>query len=67
MHPEIKKYLESRRKLIVLEYAKLCGNVVKACREFEVPRSSFYRWKRANDKDGMAGLVRSFSQTQLPC
>ena len=38
MHPEVKKYIETKRKLIVLEYAELCGNVSKACREFDVPR-----------------------------
>ena len=48
----------TRRKLIILEYARLCGNVAKACREFEVPRSSFYKWKKAFDAGGKAGLTR---------
>ena len=25
MHPEVKKYIETGRKLLVLEYAELCG------------------------------------------
>ncbi len=41
-------------KKMVLEYAELCGSNAKACREFEVPRSTFYRWKskRALGGDG---------------
>ena len=30
----------------------------KACREFEIPRSSFYKWKKALDVGGKAGLAR---------
>jgi len=58
MPSEVKDILEARRKLVVLNYAKACGNAAKACREFEVPKASFYRWKRSFDKDGSAGLLR---------
>jgi transposase-like protein len=44
--------------MAVLEYAKVCRTVVKAYREFEVPRSTFYNWKRAFDIEGKAGLAR---------
>ena len=43
---------------MILEYARLFGNVAKACREFEIPRSSFYKWKKAFDIGGKAGLAR---------
>ena len=43
---------------MILEYARLFGNVAKACREFEIPRSSFYKWKKAFDVGGKAGLAR---------
>jgi transposase-like protein len=45
MHPEAEEELRVRLKLVVLEFASQIG-VTKACREFEVPRSSFYRWKQ---------------------
>ena len=41
MHPEAKKELRARFKFVVLDYAKY-PEVAEACREFEVPRSSFY-------------------------
>ncbi len=44
MHKETREELRVRLKLLVLEYAKhFC--VTKACREFSVPHSTFYRWK----------------------
>ena len=57
MHPEAKEELRVRLKLVVLEFAQDWG-VTKACREFEVPRSSFYRWKQKYEKAGQAGLYR---------
>ena len=45
MHPEAEEELRVRLKLIVLEFAEHLG-VTKACQEFEVPRSSYYRWKQ---------------------
>lgn len=55
MHPEAKKELRARFKFIVLDHAKHAG-VTKACREFEVPRSSFYCWKKRYDEEGYSGL-----------
>jgi transposase len=57
MHKEAREELRIRLKLVVLEYAKHVG-VVKACREFNVPRSTFYRWKKKHDKEGRFGLYR---------
>ena len=47
-----------RYKRVVLEYAAGIGNDAKACREFEVRRSTFYRWKKAFAEQGTAGLLR---------
>jgi len=58
MRKEVKEELRIRRIMVILEYAMLTGNVTETCREFEVPRSSFYNWKKAFDKEGRAGLVR---------
>jgi len=57
MHPEAREELSIRFKLTVLEYAKYFG-ATEACREFNVPRSSFYRWKQTYEQEGQAGLFR---------
>jgi transposase InsO family protein len=41
---------------MILEFAEGIGSVTKACREFDVPRSSFYRWKAAFALEGVQGL-----------
>ena len=46
-----------QKRLRVLEHAKKTGNVRKTCRYFGIARSSFYRWKKAFDRDGESGLV----------
>ena len=50
---------EINRKLRVLEYAKEIGNVSKACRFYGLSRQGFYKWKRAYDRLGEAGLIRT--------
>jgi transposase InsO family protein len=50
--------LRVRLKLAVLELAQYLS-VTKACQEFNVPRSSFYRWKQKYEKAGRAGLCRA--------
>jgi len=57
MHKEAEEELRVRLKLIVLEFAEHLG-VTKACQEFEVPRSSYYRWKQKYQKAGQSGLYR---------
>jgi transposase InsO family protein len=54
----IKEAFALRRKQMVLEYARGLGNDAEACRFFDVPRSSFYRWRQAYAREGKAGLVR---------
>jgi transposase InsO family protein len=58
MQEDVREAFRVHYKWTVLEYAKVCRTVAKACREFEVPRSTFYNWKRAFDKEGKAGLFR---------
>lgn len=57
MHPEAREELRVRFKLTVLEYATHLG-VTPACREFSVPRSTFYGWKQKYDHEGRVGLYR---------
>ena len=57
MHKEAREELSVRFKLVVIELAIDLG-VTKACREFDVPRSSFYRWKQKYEKKGRSGLYR---------
>jgi transposase InsO family protein len=47
-----------RRRLAVLEHAEKSGNISKTCRYFGIPRSLFYLWRQAYERDGEAGLVR---------
>jgi transposase InsO family protein len=47
-----------RQKTFILDYAEGIKDVTEACREFGVPRSSFYRWRRAFAAEGVAGLRR---------
>ena len=54
----IKEAFALKRKLVVLEYAKTIGNAAEAYRFFEVPKSTFYTWKKAFALEGRAGLVR---------
>lgn len=57
MHQEAKNELRIRLALAVLEYARHFG-VTETCREFNVPRSTFYRWKLSYEHEGRAGLSR---------
>ena len=57
MHKEAIEELDVRFKLLVLDLAEH-SSVTKTCREFNVPRSSFYRWKKKFDQEGPSGLYR---------
>ena len=46
-----------QKRLRVLKHAQMTGNVRKTCHYFGIPRSSFYRWKKAFDRDGESGLI----------
>ena len=57
MHKEAEEELKVRLKLMVLDLASNL-NVTKACKEFNVPRSTFYEWKKSYDQEGVSGLYR---------
>jgi len=57
MHKEAREELRVIFRVAVLEYAKDCS-VTQTCRDFKVPRSSFYRWKKKYDQEGRSGLYR---------
>jgi transposase InsO family protein len=58
MNKEVREAFALRRKLVVLEYAQALGNAAEAYRYFEVPKSTYYIWKKAFVLEGKAGLVR---------
>ncbi len=58
MQKEVREALRIRFKLAILEYGRGIGSVTKACREFKVPRSTFYEWKKVFEKEGKAGLAQ---------
>lgn len=51
MHKEAEEELKVRLKLVALEFADRL-NVTKACKEFNVPRSTFCEWKKSYDQKG---------------
>ena len=52
MHKEVKSYLKLRKKLCVLEYARVFGSNLKAYKALGIPKSTFYAWKEAYEKYG---------------
>jgi transposase-like protein len=57
MYKEAREELRVRLKLVVFELANHF-RVTKACREFNVPQSTFYRWKQNHDIEGRSDLYR---------
>lgn len=57
MQKEAGEDLRVRFKFAVIEYANHLG-ATKACKEFNVPRSTFYGWKKKYDNEGRCGLYR---------
>jgi len=58
MQKEVKEAFRVQFKWFILRYAQICRTDAKAYRDFNVPKSTFYGWKRAFDKEGRAGLDR---------
>jgi transposase len=58
MQKEVREAFRVQFKWSVLQYAKGCRTDAKAYRDFDVPKSTFYGWKRAYEKEGKAGLYR---------
>ena len=55
-----------RRTRQVLEYAVRIRNIRKTCRHFGIPRSLFYVWRAAFERDGEAGLVNKRPVARSP-
>lgn len=53
-----REILHVQFKVAVLKYALICGSVTKACKTFNVSKSTFYYWKKAYDKEGRDDLYR---------
>ena len=54
----VRDELRFRKKLAVLGYARDVGSNAKAIRDFEIPKSTFYLWRKAYEKEGIFGLKR---------
>ena len=71
---DVKAYLKLRKKLMVLEYAKRSGSVVKALKEFDVPKATLLqlekdlrlRW-RGGIAEKASNSVQPFKQNQGRC
>jgi len=54
-----KELINLRRKLFVIEWIeKFPGNVRKELREFDIPKSTYYDWRRRYRLEGKEGLER---------
>ena len=47
-----------KRKLAVLQDARESGNVALTARRFGISRQCFYKWKRAYEERGEAGVIK---------
>ena len=56
---EIRSYLAHERKLFILKIAAKFPSIKKALEEFRLAKSTYYKWKRAFDKDPVNGLIRN--------
>ena len=57
MHKEVEKYLSLKRKLIVLEYARVFGSNLEAYKACGIPKSTFYDWKKVFEEEGEKGPI----------
>lgn len=54
------------RKLKVLNYAKEIGNAAGACSRFGISGETFYKWKRAYERDCERALINSITCPENP-
>jgi transposase InsO family protein len=57
MNKEVASEVMARFRYIILEYSR-GRNISKVCREFNIPRSTFYNWRKRYDEEGPSGLYR---------
>ncbi len=55
---QILAQLDLQKKLSVLKYVEEWKSVNKTLKLFEVPKSTYYKWKKAYDSNGENGLLR---------
>ena len=65
MHKEAREELRVIFKLAVHEYANHSG-VTQTCREFNIPRSTFYGWKKKYDRDGHFSYEQTLVEKENP-
>ncbi len=58
MTREVREALNVRRKWVILDCVRQGGRVKECRRDLDVPRSSFYRWRKVFAAQGREGLVR---------
>jgi transposase InsO family protein len=58
MNKEVQNALEVDRRFRILKYILSGKKILSECRDFGIPRSTFYRWKAAYEKEGKDGLFR---------
>ena len=58
MNQEVKDELDLRRKIQILKLIETFGNVSRECKEFGIPRSSYYVWKKKYETGAEAELRR---------
>ena len=56
MNKEVASEVMARFRYIVLEYSR-GRNISKVCREFNIPRSIFYHWRKRYEEEGLSGLL----------
>jgi len=65
-----KKYHTADEKLAILNDAKAFGDITKTCLKYGISRNTFYRYKKAYQKDSFKGLEpkehRNHPQTTKP-
>jgi transposase len=52
MNPAVKEELRVRRLQVVLNIAAEGGCVRKLCKEFDIPKSTYYYWKKRYEEYG---------------
>jgi len=57
MNKEVADEVMARFRYIILEYSR-GRKISKVCREFNIPRSTFYNWRKRYDEEGPSGLYR---------
>ena len=55
---EVRAYLSHQKKLTILKFVRDWKSVNKTLKQFKIPKSTYYKWKKAFDKGGKNELLR---------